>query len=145
MLMIYAGPAGDLEPFAAPFRALSPARELVYTSVAYPDLFTLNRNDETSAATCGKGFYRHLMPNYLARHNATALRTVHTLFDNITAQYPSIGFTSVYVIESYSQQAVTAVPGHDTATPYREYPLLAYVSPTSLPSRRTNLESNQET
>ena len=128
MLMIYAGPASGLEPFATPFRTLNPARELVYTSVAYPDLFTLNRNDEASPATCGKGLYRHLMPNYLARHNTTALRTVHTLFNNITAQYPAIGFTSVYVIESYSQQAVTAVRDHDTATPYRDYPLLAYVN-----------------
>ncbi|KAK5658979.1 hypothetical protein OQA88_1799 [Cercophora sp. LCS_1] len=125
MLMIYAGPASGLEPFAAPFRMLSPARELVYTSVAYPDLFALNRNDEASIVTCGKGLYRHMMPNYLARHNVTALRSVHTLFNNITAQYPSVGFTSVYVVESYSQQAVTAVRARDTATPYREYPLLA--------------------
>lgn len=125
MLMIYGGPLGDLEVFAAPFRALGPARELVYTSVAYPDLFTINRNDESSFATCGKGLYRHLMPTYLKRLNTTALRTVHTLFNNITAKYPSIAFTSIYVVEGYSQQAVTAVKSHDTAVPYREYPILA--------------------
>jgi hypothetical protein len=125
--MIYAGDQAGLEQYAAPFLALRPA-SVENITVPYPELFDINRNNESSPQTCGKGMYRHLFPTYLKRHNTTALRKVHRIFTDITTKYPSVAFMSVYVIEAYSHQAVTSVPSHSTAAPFREYPLLTYVS-----------------
>ena len=79
---------------------------------------------ESDAVTCEKGLYRHLAPTYLMRHNSTSLRRVYDIFNDVTTRYPDMTGTSIYIIEGYSTQGVTAVPSEDTATPFREFPLL---------------------
>lgn len=68
--------------------------------------------------------YRHMFPTYIPRYNSTALRRVHSIFNNITTTYPTVAMNSIYVLEGYSQQAVKAVPEHSTAFPNRAYPIL---------------------
>ncbi|KAK4185322.1 FAD-binding domain-containing protein, partial [Podospora australis] len=114
----------DLNPFTAAFRALGPVKEDVNTKVGYPEIFDIRGNNESSLATCGKGWYRHLVPNYLKKFNIPAQRKVQEIFTNITTKYPSIAQTSIYAMEGYSQQKVTRVPSESTAVPYRGYPLL---------------------
>lgn len=126
--LIYGGGPEGLDKFAAPFRALKPAAEQQLIRAAYPDVFDFLRNNESSVAICAKGWNRHLWPNYLKSHNPTALRRVHTIFNSVTTKYPAMANMSVFALEGYSLQAVTRVPADSTATPFREYPILACVS-----------------
>jgi hypothetical protein len=124
MAFMYRGNMSGLEKFAAPFRALGPAREEIYAGVPYTEIFNINGNNESMQEVCGKGMYRHLFPTYLKRHNSTALRKVHSIYNSTTAKYPNIERSSVFIIEGYSTQAVTSVPSDSTAAPHRQYPLL---------------------
>lgn len=128
MSFIYGGGPEGLDKFAAPFRALKPAAEQQLIRAAYPDVFDFLRNNESSVAICAKGWNRQLWPNYLKSHNPTALRRVHTIFNSVTTKYPAMANISVFALEGYSLQAVTKVPADSTATPFREYPILACVS-----------------
>jgi hypothetical protein len=123
VLLIHAGDPTHLEPYAAPFRALGPPEEQLHANVAYPELFRLNGQDESSRP-CAKGLYRQALPVYLRSYSITAMRKVHDIFTDITSRYPSIASDSTILIEGYSQQAVTAVPANSTAKPFRDYPLL---------------------
>ena len=122
--MIYAGGPEGLDKFAAPFRALKPVAEQQLVRISYPDVFDLTRNNE-SALSCVKGLKRQNWPNYLKRYNTTSLRKVHNIFNRITTKYPAMGRTSIVALEGYSLQGVTRVPADSTATPFREYPILA--------------------
>ncbi|PVH70236.1 FAD-binding domain-containing protein [Cadophora sp. DSE1049] len=132
---IYQGTPTELEKYVAPFRALGPVGETRTTAISYPDLFPLNRANETNLETCGKGLYRHLFPVGLKRYNPAAQRKIYNLFNNLTATYPSIAFTSTFVMEGYSTQAVTSVPDESTAFPFREdnilqSPVWGYTDPS---------------
>jgi len=122
--MIYAGGPEGLDKFAAPFRALKPVAEQQLVRISYPDVFDLTRNNE-SALSCVKGLKRQNWPNYLKRYNTTSLRKVHNIFNRITTKYPAMARTSIVALEGYSLQGVTRVPADSTATPFREYPILA--------------------
>lgn len=119
---LYQGRLEDLEPYAAPFRAIGTLSENQHDGVTYPEIFDLEGGGDGPA--CTRGLYRHQSPTYLMRHNATAMRTVYTLFNDITEKYPDLALNSAYLVEGYPKQGVTAVPSKSTATPYREFPLL---------------------
>ncbi|KAK4113175.1 FAD-binding domain-containing protein [Canariomyces notabilis] len=123
VLLIHAGDPTQLESCAAPFRALGPSEEQLHANVAYPELFRLNGQAESSSP-CAKGMYRQALPVYLKSYSITAMRKVHDIFTDITSRYPSIASDSTVLIEGYSQQAVTSVPANSTAKPFRDYPLL---------------------
>lgn len=95
-----------------------------YDSVPYLEIFEIEGMSESSRLACDTGLYRHLCPMYLMQHNATALRTVYNIFDDITEKYPDVASHSLFIIEGYSIQGVTAVPSESTAVPFREFPLL---------------------
>ena len=98
-----------------------------HDDVSYPEVFAINGLDESSVPICGKGLNRHNCGAYIMHHNATSMRKVHGIFDDVTARHPDMASLSSFVVEGFSAQAVMAVPGDSTATPYREYPLLALV------------------
>lgn len=124
MNLIYRGALAQLEQYAAPFRSIGSLMENQYDSVSYLEIFNINGLTESTAATCGKGLYRHLAPTYLMQHNTTSLRKVYGVFNDITAKYPEIAPTSMYMIEGYPIQGVTAVPGENSATAFRQFPLM---------------------
>ena len=65
-----------------------------------------------------------MVGSYSKKHNATAMRLIHSLFTDITNKYPPLGDLSVFFAEGYPQQGSTKVPADSTAVPYRAYPLL---------------------
>lgn len=125
MHLIYGGPPAALETYAGPFRALGPSTEASSSNLPYLALFDVLGYNETSTVACGKGMYRHLFPAYLKRYNATALRKVHGIFTNTTNKYPDVALTSIFAVEGYATQGLTAVPDENTATPFRDYSILA--------------------
>lgn len=127
MDLIYRGDLAQLENFSSEFLALGGLEVSKYSEIDYPDLYKLNGIDETSIF-CKKGYYRHAFGSYLRQHNPEALRAVYNIFSNVTAKYPDVGETSVFVIEGYPLQAAVAIPEEATAKPYRDYPILLYVS-----------------
>jgi hypothetical protein len=122
--MIYGGRPEGLAKFAAPFRALKPSAQQQFVQISYPEVFGAIRNNESSP-NCAKGLNRIVWPSYLKRHDTTSLRKVLDIFNGITAKYPALANSSIVSLEEYAIQAVTRVPAESTATPFREYPILA--------------------
>ena len=94
----------------------------------FPDVYKLNRDDETSPAACQKSLYRHLAPVLLKSYSLSAQRKVYDIYANLSATYPEINPWTRVSMEGYSMQAVTKVPEESTSTPYRDYSLLVYVN-----------------
>ena len=129
---IYQGELSDLEPFVSPFRSIGPLVEDVHGNVPYPDVFDITSLAEDSESrVCDKGIYRNTSPVYTLRHNATSMRRVHSIFDDLTTRYPDVASFSAFVSERYPTQGVMSVPSDSTAAPHRKYQLLMLVSPAS--------------